>query len=121
MFKEIENLRFGFFMSRYDVGGIARIDSSLRTTVEKGSKFRKYPTPSLNKSYVRYRAALVSNGILTLVGNTYVLTRDFPFTNPSIAACLIEGGSRNGYESWRAFTNEGFKSLCDFGIRRFCR
>ena len=53
-------------------------------------------------SHERFRAKLVSDGILTAQGGRYVFTRDHLFSSPSMAAVAVMGRTANGWIEWKA-------------------
>ncbi len=53
-------------------------------------------------SHERFRAKLVSDGILTAQGGRYVFTRDLLFSSPSMAAVAVMGRTANGWTEWKA-------------------
>ncbi|MBK6651020.1 MAG: GIY-YIG nuclease family protein [Betaproteobacteria bacterium] len=52
-------------------------------------------------SQERFRLQLVTEGVLQLVGDHYVFTRDHLFSSPSMAAIAILGRSANGWIEWK--------------------
>lgn len=52
-------------------------------------------------SQERFRQQLVTDGVLTQNGDTYVFTRDHLFTSPSMAAIAVLGRSANGWLEWK--------------------
>lgn len=70
--------------------------------VLKGARARRRTTPSAEKTWVgNVRKRLVDDGAFLLDGETFVLTRDFPFSSPSTASSAILGSSSNGWTAWR--------------------
>jgi hypothetical protein len=60
---------------------------------------------STKRSYASYRARhrrLVADGSIAVEGETGVLTRDVPFSSPSIAAAVALGRSSNGRIEWKS-------------------
>lgn len=52
-------------------------------------------------SQERFRAQLVTDGVLTQQGSQYVFTRDTLFSSPSMAAIAVLGRSANGWMEWK--------------------
>lgn len=70
--------------------------------VHKGSTARIGNMASIQgTSQERFRQQLVTDGVLAQNGETYVFTRDYLFTSPSLAACIVMGRSANGWLEWK--------------------
>ncbi|MDD2878841.1 MAG: GIY-YIG nuclease family protein [Rhodoferax sp.] len=70
--------------------------------VHKGSTTRLINVASIDGTpQVRFRQQLVTDGVLTQSGDSYVFTRDYLFTSPSLAACVVMGRSANGWLEWK--------------------
>lgn len=52
-------------------------------------------------SQLRFRQQLVTDGVLTQRGQSYVFTRDHLFASPSMAAIAVLGRSANGWIEWK--------------------
>jgi len=77
--------------------------------VHKGSRGRVENVPSiLGKSWERFREKLVEDGVLILQEGALVMTRDYLFTSPSMAAVALQGRSANGWLEWK---NKSGKTL----------
>ena len=74
--------------------------------VHKGSTARIGNVASIQgTSPERFRQQLVTDGVLAQSGDSYVFTRDYLFTSPSLAACVVMGRSANGWLEWK--TDQG--------------
>ena len=74
--------------------------------VYKGSAARVENVASIQgTSQERFRAQLVTDGVLELQGKHYVFTRDYLFSSPSMAAIAVLGRSANGWIEWK--TDQG--------------
>ena len=70
--------------------------------VLKGSRGRLENVPSIQgKANERFREKLFESGILAVDGGVAVLTRDYLFSSPSMAAVALQGRSANGWFEWR--------------------
>lgn len=70
--------------------------------VHKGSTARVGNVASIQgTSQERFRAQLVTDGVLTQQGSQYVFTRDTLFSSPSMAAIAVLGRSANGWIEWK--------------------
>lgn len=86
-----------------------------RMIVLKGSIVAEEVAKSMPEPYQALRRKLIGSGIIAYVNSQLAFTCDYGFDNPSVAACVIAGGSRDGYRSWR---DAAGKTLSDIG---FCR
>jgi hypothetical protein len=70
--------------------------------VLKGSKARRYPTPSLGPSKVALRAKLIQDRKLATSdkGDDLVFVEDVEFNSLSEAASIITGNPRSGPQMW---------------------
>jgi hypothetical protein len=75
--------------------------------VLKGSKFRSWCEPSCDDRYVKLRKYFVYTGELVQEENELVLRRDVIFGNPSQAANVVLGLSKDGWEVWKKQFNIG--------------
>jgi hypothetical protein len=57
------------------------------------------------------RKQLIADGTLMEKDGFYQFTRDVPFSSPSAAAAVIEGGSANGLIAWRTEGGKNLKEL----------
>ena len=70
--------------------------------VFKGSTGRRESMPSQHgKVYERVRERLIESGVLRVEGDRVVMTRDYVFGSPSLAATLLLGRSANGWKEWK--------------------
>lgn len=70
--------------------------------VHKGSRGRVENVPSIQgKSWERFRDKLIEDGVLRMEGGLLVMTRDYLFTSPSMAAVALQGRSANGWLEWK--------------------
>ena len=73
-------------------------------TVLKGSLARGKTLPAMKQgvpSYYRQRQELISDGVLEKIPEGYRFTTDWPFTSPSGAASVCNGGAASGLTAWR--------------------
>lgn len=56
---------------------------------------------SVNTSYEALRNKLVNNGYIVEDANSAKLTKDYIFSSPSAAACIVLGVSTNGLTAWK--------------------
>ncbi|SET02277.1 protein of unknown function [Methanococcoides vulcani] len=69
--------------------------------VNKGSKSNVDEAPSIHSSIKSLRENLVEKGILREENGLYIFQEDFTFSSPSTAACVLLGGSTNGWRVWK--------------------
>ncbi|WP_231374739.1 MULTISPECIES: GIY-YIG nuclease family protein [unclassified Polaromonas] len=70
--------------------------------VLKGSRGRLENVASIQgKANERFREKLLAEGILAANGSDVVLTRDYLFSSPSMAAVALQGRSANGWLEWK--------------------
>jgi len=70
--------------------------------VLKGSKGRIENVASIQgKANERFREKLLEEGILAANGAAVVLTRDYLFSSPCMAAVALPGRSANGWVEWK--------------------
>lgn len=89
-----------FIMKRADGDGKMMIIDG-KCTILKGSKIRSEVTPSFPEDYIDVREDWINNGVIA----NRVFIRDVACGSPSMAACMIGGGSINGKTAWK--TREG--------------
>jgi len=69
-------------------------------TVLEGSSIAEVET-TMHEPYRKLRHTLIENGVIKKdAKGVWRFTRNHPFMNPSEAASVIAGGSRNGNDSW---------------------
>ena len=84
--------------------------------VLKGSWATRRPNKSMPARYQSLRRSLIEANIIASDGEGELcFTTDHTFDNPSEAACVVQGGSRNGFECWK---DAAGRSLQDRG---WCR
>jgi hypothetical protein len=70
--------------------------------VHKGSRGRLENVASIQgKSNERFRLKLLEEGILAIDESGVVLTRNYLFSSPSMAALALQGRSANGWLEWK--------------------
>ncbi len=72
-------------------------------------------TATMPEPYRLLRQRLIDWGVISRIDGAWTFTRDYPFNNASEAVCVVEGGSRDGYRSWK---NDAGKTLSDLGYSR---
>lgn len=60
--------------------------------------------------YMR-RKNLVDKGVLVAKGTSFVFSKDYEFTSPSLAAAVVCGGAANGLTMWRTENGETLKEV----------
>lgn len=106
----------GIEISMTDRGSSARgvwIRSSM--LVRAGSRLSATEQASMPVQYRKLRKKLIDDGTVHFVGKTPTFSKDYVFDNPSAAANVIAGGSKNGYEVW---SNRKGQTLKASGIAR---
>src|SRR5687768_5820769 len=84
-------------------------------TVLAGSVVAEPEVASMPKPYSRLRQRLIDTGVITRIGKRLVFTLDWRFDSASEAVCVVQGGSQDGYRSWK---NGAGQTLSDLGYRR---
>lgn len=70
--------------------------------VLKGSRGRRQDVPSIQgTSDSSRRETLISDGVMTVEGDTVVFARDHLFRSPSMAALALVGRTANGWLEWK--------------------
>lgn len=70
--------------------------------VHKGSRGRLENVPSIQgTSWERLRDKLIKDGVFAIQDGVLVMTRDYLFTSPSMAAVALQGRSANGWLEWK--------------------
>jgi hypothetical protein len=80
--------------------------------VNRGSIIANSEASATPSKYKALRKWLIEQGVVQR--NEYgslQFERDYVFANVSEAVCVVEGGSRSGYESWRNSRGSTLKSL----------
>jgi hypothetical protein len=71
-------------------------------------------TPSMRdqmRGVLDLREDLISNGVLSKVGEDYVFTQDYSFSSPSTAASIVLGRSANGRIEWKDSAGRTLKEI----------
>lgn len=76
-------------------------DRSEGFVVFAGSRARLGEAKSLPSKIKELRANLVERHVLELDGQSYVFTKEYPFSSPSLAAGVVLGNSSNGRHVWK--------------------
>lgn len=80
--------------------------------VYKGSRGRLENVGSIQgKANERFREKLLEEGILAVRDGGVVLTRDYLFSSPSMAAVALQGRSANGWVEWKAANGQTLDEL----------
>ncbi len=82
--------------------------------VRKGSRARLKEMPSAlihRKDLCRLRAELVDRKVLVPEGDALVFTQDYRFSSPSMASCVLVGGSSNGRTAWKTAKGKTLKEI----------
>lgn len=83
---------------KYYASGSYNLDKEI-LIVFKGAQFRHNVVESLKRHpYYSKRVDFIENGYLS---KDFILTNDYEFNNPSLAASLIQGRSSNGRKDWK--------------------
>ena len=69
-------------------------------TVVKGSTANGGGAESLRPAVLALREQLLEDTVLCRQGDGYEFMRDYQFSSPSSAACLIAGNARSGLDAW---------------------
>src|SRR5437762_2036699 len=91
---------FWYRMPRKGVWARARLEYP-EMVVLKGSVIADRAVESMPERYRSLRERLIGDGTIQSSEGRLVFTRDCRFSTSSEAVCIVEGGSRNGYLSWR--------------------
>ena len=81
--------------------------------VRAGSRAVLDEVDSIHAYLTELRRTLVRQGVLKTDGAGYVLTQDYPFSSPSMAAGALLGRSANGRIEWKAKDGRTLKDLQD--------
>ncbi len=79
--------------------------------VFKGSRISLNETPSVPKAAKDHRTIMLDKGILSLEDKYYVLTKDYEFSSPSLAAAVVRGASANGLTEWKDIQGRVLKAI----------
>ena len=113
---DIPENRFAFYVPRKGAYAIAVWHpTEQRITVLKGSSVAGYVAGSLYPKYFNLRSKLIEDGTIKNQDGRLTFSCDHTFNNPSIAASIIAGNQRNGYDAWE---NSNRKSLKMLGFQK---
>lgn len=82
--------------------------------VYKGSYAKLDSSYSMSNNYRALKEKLIKNGILVQNGDVYQFTKDYVFSSPSAAACVILGLNLSGWEYWKNKEGKTLKELFNF-------
>src|SRR5260221_12359959 len=95
---EHESIPVYFSAKRAFAWGIFHAGSR-KLTVLKGSSIAEWVASAIPDFYDVERTKLIDNGTIAPDQNGELrFVKDYTFSRPSAAACIIEGGSRNGLD-----------------------
>lgn len=86
-------------------------EASQGFVVFKGSTAVRETVPSIEKYLVTLRKRLIEQGILEVSGDHYVLTQDYTFDSPSMAAGVMAGRTANGRDEWKDESGRSLKDI----------
>ncbi|MCC6476861.1 GIY-YIG nuclease family protein [bacterium] len=102
-----------FLMTYANVTARAILEKG-KIVVLAGSQARRHETDSLQENYRNIRKVLLAEGVLVgTTGDLLQFTRDYPFSTPSKAGCVIAGASVNGRTAWRDKTGKTYADFVD--------
>jgi hypothetical protein len=87
------------------------VDSPEGFVVKQNSRAAKEPVPSLVTYVKRLREALVAKGVLAAADGHLVLTQDYTFNSPSVAAEVFLGRPSNGRTAWKDASGRTLKRI----------
>ncbi|MBA2851567.1 hypothetical protein HNP86_001720 [Methanococcus maripaludis] len=85
-----------------------------KLVVFKGSRLRLDNVDSMTKNNRDLKERLIKNGILAQYGDFYIFTKDYAFSSPSAAACVILGQNISGWVAWKDKDSTTLKELFKF-------
>jgi len=91
----------------------AGYETSSGFVVSKGSTASKKATPSIPKSIVTKREALVDSGVLVEDGEVFRFTQDTLFGSPSTAAAVLKAAAANGRDDWKDAKGRSMNELAE--------
>lgn len=94
-------------------------ESSEGFVVVKGSQIASDDVPSMQAYLREMRAALIKDGLLSVVGGRLILTQDFTFASPSTAASVVVGRNMNGREAWKTKEGRTLKEVQEGGAMNY--
>jgi uncharacterized protein DUF4357 len=78
----------------------------------KGSWAARFQTKSMPVRYQALRRDLIEAGAIALdASGEFRFVTNCNFASPSEAACVVQGGSRNGYDEWKNAAGRSLKQL----------
>jgi len=83
--------------------------------VLKGSTIAEFETDSMPEHYRELRRRLIEWGIIVRMDGHLTFAQDYQFGSASEAVCIVEGGSRSGFQSWK--DGEG-RMIAELGYSR---
>lgn len=82
--------------------------------VFEGSMVRFNNVGSMTKNNRDLKERLIKNRILVSDGEYYRFTKDYAFSSPSAAACIILGANVSGWQHWKDKDGNNLNDLFDF-------
>ncbi|MBB6401915.1 hypothetical protein HNP92_001220 [Methanococcus maripaludis] len=82
--------------------------------VFEGSLVKMKENDSMAKKNRDLKENLIKNGILAPYGDFYIFTKDYAFSSPSAAACVIFGLNISGWIAWKDKDGTTLKDLFKF-------
>jgi len=79
--------------------------------VYKDSQCSKNSVPSLQNYALNARRMVIEEGVVKIEGNTYIFTRDYIFSSPSMAGSVVLGRSTNGWTKWKDINGKTLDEL----------
>ncbi len=86
-------------------------ETSQGFVVRRGSQAVATASAALQEYYVGMRDALVRNGVFEPSATGYVLTQDYCFSSPSMAASVLLGRSSDGRVDWKTPDRRSLKDV----------
>jgi len=86
-------------------------DRSAGFVVLAGSRGRVDETKTMPNRALKLREQLLAKGLLVEDEASYVLTQDFVFNSPSLAAGFLAGRAMNGRTEWKDSSGDSLKSI----------
>ncbi len=107
--KEIKDLR-RYCRGRYCRNAVGYYKDSRLFCLLKGSLIEYGEMPSMKPSDLSVKESLKEQGILVVHDDYrhFILTKEYEFTSPSLAAGLVDGSSKSGPECFGSYQSKGF-------------
>ena len=101
-------------------GYFTYINSRKCFVVMKGSLISKNCADSVRNTVKEERNRLIKDGIVTETEDALSLcyNSSVPYNSPSLAASVISGSNRSGFDAWRASNGLIMKKLIEDGIEQ---